>query len=66
MGSAAELDAAELEQAFSTRTKAIVINTPNNPMGSVPRAELEHIGALCRSGTWSRSPTKSTSMVYDG
>jgi aminotransferase len=42
-------DPAELERAFSDRTKAIVINTPNNPTGKVfARAELEHIAALCR------------------
>ncbi len=42
-------DPAELEAAFSNRTKAIVINTPNNPTGKVfTRAELEHIAALCR------------------
>ncbi len=42
-------DPAELEAAFSNRTKAIVINTPNNPTGKVfARAELEHIAALCR------------------
>ncbi len=42
-------DPDELEQAFSNRTKAIVINTPNNPTGKVfSRAELEQIAALCR------------------
>jgi aminotransferase len=42
-------DPAELEAAFSDSTKAIVINTPNNPTGKVfTRAELEHIAALCR------------------
>ncbi|MFI5371614.1 MAG: pyridoxal phosphate-dependent aminotransferase [Candidatus Eisenbacteria bacterium] len=43
------IDAAELEAAFGDRTRAIVINTPNNPTGKVfTRAELEHIAALCR------------------
>ena len=43
------LDPDELAQAFSNRTKAIVINTPNNPTGKVfSRAELEQIAALCR------------------
>jgi aminotransferase len=43
------LDPAELETAFGDRTRAIVINTPNNPTGKVfTRAELEHIAALCR------------------
>jgi aminotransferase len=42
-------DPAELERAFSDRTKAIIINTPNNPTGKVfTRAELVHIAALCR------------------
>jgi aminotransferase len=42
-------DPAELERAFSDRTKAIIINTPNNPTGKVfTRAELGHIAALCR------------------
>jgi len=42
-------DPAELERAFTNRTIAIVINTPNNPTGKVfARAELDHIAALCR------------------
>jgi aminotransferase len=42
-------DPAELAAAFSDRTKAIIINTPNNPTGKVfSRAELEQIAALCR------------------
>jgi aspartate/methionine/tyrosine aminotransferase len=44
-----EYDRAELEDAFNERTRAIVINTPNNPSGKLfSRAELEHIAALCR------------------
>ena len=42
-------DTSELEAAFGNRTKAIVINTPNNPTGKVfRRDELETIAALCR------------------
>jgi aminotransferase len=42
-------DPEELSAAFSERTKAIVVNTPNNPTGKVfERAELEQIAALCR------------------
>ncbi len=38
----------ELAGAFNEKTKAIVINTPNNPTGKVfSRAELEEIAALC-------------------
>ncbi len=41
-------DPAELRRAFSPRTRAIVLNTPNNPTGKVlTRAELETIAALC-------------------
>ena len=42
-------DRAELEAAFGNRTRAIVVNTPNNPTGKVfTRDELEFIAALCR------------------
>ena len=42
-------DPAELHAAFGNRTKAIVINTPNNPTGKVfSREELEWVAALCR------------------
>jgi aminotransferase len=42
-------DPDELEKAFGNRTKAIVINTPNNPTGKVfTREELSQIATLCR------------------
>jgi aspartate/methionine/tyrosine aminotransferase len=42
-------DPAELAAAFNERTRAIIINTPNNPTGKIfLRAELEAIAALCR------------------
>jgi len=42
-------DSIELRAAFSNRTRAIIINTPNNPTGKVfTRAELEEIAALCQ------------------
>jgi aspartate/methionine/tyrosine aminotransferase len=41
-------DPEELAKAFNDRTRAIVLNTPNNPTGKVfTRAELETITALC-------------------
>ncbi len=44
-----ELDMDRLAAAFSDRTRAIVINTPNNPTGRVmTRGELEGIADLCR------------------
>jgi len=43
-----QIDFDELEDAFNNRTRAIVINTPNNPTGKVyTRDELERIAALC-------------------
>ena len=42
-------DEAELAAAFNDNTKAIIINTPNNPTGKVfSREELEYIGQLCQ------------------
>jgi aminotransferase len=41
-------DPAELRAAFNRQTRAIILNTPNNPTGKVfTRAELESIRDLC-------------------
>ncbi|HLI69486.1 MAG TPA: aminotransferase class I/II-fold pyridoxal phosphate-dependent enzyme [Ktedonobacteraceae bacterium] len=41
-------DPAELRAAFTTRTRALILNTPHNPTGRVfTRAELEMIAQLC-------------------
>lgn len=41
-------DPADLRAAFNERTRAIIINTPNNPTGRVfSQAELTLIGELC-------------------
>ncbi len=41
-------DPEELSRAFNGRTRAIIINTPNNPTGKVfSRQELEFIAGLC-------------------
>ncbi|MFQ5690627.1 MAG: pyridoxal phosphate-dependent aminotransferase [Gemmatimonadota bacterium] len=43
------VDLDRLADAFSDRTRAIVVNTPNNPTGRVlSRQELEGIAELCR------------------
>jgi aminotransferase len=43
------LDPDELAAAFNDRTRAIIINTPNNPTGKVfTREELSQIAALCQ------------------
>jgi aminotransferase len=42
-------DPDELRRAFSPRTKAIIVNTPNNPTGKVfSREELLYIASLCQ------------------
>jgi len=42
-------DQAELRAAFGPRTKAVILNTPNNPTGKVfTRAELTQIAELCQ------------------
>ncbi len=42
-------DPAQLRAAFSPRTRAIIVNTPNNPSGKVfTRAELQQIAELCQ------------------
>jgi aminotransferase len=62
------IDSDELEAAFSNRTRAIVLNTPNNPTGKVfSRDELEHISRLCMK--WDAIALADEiyeHMVYDG
>jgi aspartate/methionine/tyrosine aminotransferase len=42
-------EAEELASAFNANTKAVIINTPNNPTGKVfSRTELSEIANLCR------------------
>jgi len=41
-------DPAELRAAFSSKTRAVILNTPNNPSGKVfSRGELEQVAELC-------------------
>src|SRR4029077_5391707 len=53
---------------FNDKTKAIIINTPNNPTGKVfTREELETIAALCRK--WDAiaiSDEIYEHIIYDG
>ncbi len=43
-----EFDPGELAAAFNERTKALIMNSPNNPTGKVfSRRELEQIAELC-------------------
>jgi aminotransferase len=61
-------DPDELAAAFNNRTKAIIINTPNNPTGKVfTREELGAIAALCRK--WDAiaiSDEIYEHIIYDG
>src|SRR6195256_1516074 len=61
-------DPDELAAAFNNKTKAIILNTPNNPTGKVfTRAELETIATLCRK--WDAiaiSDEIYEHIIYDG
>jgi aminotransferase len=61
-------DPDELAAAFTNKTKAIILNTPNNPTGKVfTRGELETIAALCRK--WdviAISDEIYEHIIYDG
>ena len=62
------IDPAELTAAFSSRTKAIIVNTPHNPTGKVfSRAELELIAGLCnRFDTLAITDEIYEHIIYDG
>jgi aspartate/methionine/tyrosine aminotransferase len=61
-------DHAELAAAFGPNTKAIILNTPNNPTGKVfTRAELEFIRDLCvRWNVYSVTDEIYEHILYDG
>jgi aminotransferase len=61
-------DPEELAALFSNRTRAIIINTPNNPTGKVfTRQELETIAALCRQwGAIAVTDEIYEHILYDG
>jgi aminotransferase len=61
-------DPAELAAAFGPATKAIILNTPNNPTGKVfTRAEIEQIRDLChRWDAFLITDEIYEHMVYDG
>ena len=68
LGAGWTFDADELAASFNDKTKAIIINTPNNPTGKVfSREELETIAALCRK--WDAiaiSDEIYEHIIYDG
>ncbi len=61
-------DPQELAAAFNDRTRAIIVNTPNNPTGKVfTRAELELIAEQCRlRNTYAITDEIYQYLVYDG
>jgi aspartate/methionine/tyrosine aminotransferase len=61
-------DPAELAAAFGPKTRAIILNTPNNPTGKVfTRAELEQIRDLCvRWNAYAITDEIYEHMLYDG
>jgi aminotransferase len=62
------LDLDRVAAAFSKRTRAIILNTPNNPTGNVcSRAELEGLAALCREyDAYAVTDEIYEHIVYDG
>jgi aminotransferase len=63
-----QFDPDELRRAFNPRTKAIILNSPNNPTGKVfSRAELEFIAGLCREfDALALTDEIYEHIVYDG
>jgi aspartate/methionine/tyrosine aminotransferase len=61
-------DEGELEAAFNPKTRAIIINTPNNPTGKVfSREELSLIARLCQKwGVIAVTDEIYEYIVYDG
>jgi aminotransferase len=61
-------DPDQLAAAFNEKTKAIILNTPNNPTGKVfTREELEAIAALCRKwDAMAISDEIYEHIIYDG
>jgi len=62
------LDLDRVAAAFSPRTRAIIVNTPNNPAGRVlTRAELETIAELCqRHDAWAVTDEIYEHILYEG
>jgi aminotransferase len=61
-------DPEELKAAFTPRTKAVIVNTPANPAGTVfTRDELKLIGDLCRArGAFLITDEIYEHILYDG
>ncbi|HTI63605.1 MAG TPA: aminotransferase class I/II-fold pyridoxal phosphate-dependent enzyme [Gemmatimonadaceae bacterium] len=62
------LDPDRLRAAFSSRTKAIIVNTPHNPTGRVlSRDEMSLIAELCiEHDAWAITDSPYEHMIYAG
>jgi aspartate/methionine/tyrosine aminotransferase len=62
------IDPDKLRKAFSSKTKAIVVNTPHNPTGRVlTREEMDLIAQLCvEHDAWAITDAPYEHMVYSG
>lgn len=63
-----KITAAELEKAVTDKTKAIILNTPNNPTGAVyTENEIKALAAVCeKKGLYVISDEIYEKLVYDG
>lgn len=61
-------DLDELERAITPKTKAIYVNSPNNPTGGVlTPADLERLAAIARErNLWVFSDEAYEDLIYDG
>ena len=62
------LDPERLRATFSSRTKAIIVNTPHNPTGRVlSREEMSLIAELCiEHDAWAITDSPYEHMIYSG
>lgn len=66
-GAGFELDVQRIERAFSPRTRAVLLNTPNNPSGFVPGTEaVRQLAELCaRRGVWLISDEVYAELTFE-
>jgi arginine:pyruvate transaminase len=62
-----QLDIADIKKAITPRTRAILINSPNNPTGAIfPKETLESIAHLCQEhNLWLISDEVYKDIYYD-
>ncbi len=62
------LDMAALRQAVSAKTRAVFINTPGNPTGSIiPRSDIRDLAAFClERGVWLVCDEVYSMFCYEG